>query len=117
MCGFRQLVGRLMARITYIEHDGTEHQVEVKPGLTVMEGAIQNLVPGIEAECGGGCACATCQCYVDAGWADHFPPADAMETDMLSFAPYLLPESRLSCQLKVSKETDGLIVSLPESQY
>jgi len=106
-----------MPRITYIEHDGTEHVVDVKPGLSVMEGAVQNGVPGIEAECGGGCACATCQVYLDPSWADRFPAADEMETEMLSFAPYLQPESRLSCQLRVSDACEGLVVRMPESQY
>ena len=69
-----------MARITYIEFDGTRHEVDVQPGMSVMEGAVQNAVPGIEAECGGGCACATCQVYVEEPWRDHFPPADGTST-------------------------------------
>jgi 2Fe-2S ferredoxin len=106
-----------MAKITFIEFDGTEHLVDAKPGQSVMEAAVGNLVPGIEAECGGGCACATCQVYVDPAWADHFPPAEEMEVDMLSFAPDVQPTSRLSCQLKVSDTSDGLVIRMPESQY
>ena len=106
-----------MPKITYIESDGTEHQVEAPVGYSVMEAAVQNMVPGIEAECGGGCACATCQVYVDEQWASHFPPAEEMETEMLSFAPHVEDNSRLSCQLSITAETDGLVVRLPESQY
>ena len=106
-----------MAKITYIEFDGSAHTVEVAPGLSVMEGAVQNLVPGIDAECGGGCACATCQVYIDSEWQDHFPEAESMEQEMLSFAPFVQPESRLGCQLKVTAESDGLVVRMPESQY
>ena len=106
-----------MAKITYIEFDGTSHTVEVAAGLTVMEGAVQNLVPGIDAECGGGCACATCQVYVDAQWLDHFPAAQDMEQEMLSFAPFVQPDSRLGCQLEVTDQSDGLVVRMPESQY
>lgn len=106
-----------MAKITYIEHNGTEHVVEVSIGLTVMEGARDNNVPGIEADCGGACACSTCHVYVDATWADKLPAKDDMEADMLDFAWQPDAErSRLTCQVKVTDALDGLIVHLPEKQ-
>lgn len=106
-----------MAKITYIEHNGTEHVVTVANGLTVMEGARDNNIPGIEADCGGACACSTCHVYVDPAWADRLPAKDDMEIDMLDFA--FEPDearSRLTCQLKVSDDLDGLIVHMPEKQ-
>ena len=106
-----------MAKITYIEHDGTEHVVEVKPGLSVMEGAIKNNVPGIDADCGGACACATCHCYVDDAWRDKTGEPSAMEESMLDFAENVEPNSRLSCQIRVTADLDGLVVRLPESQH
>ncbi len=106
-----------MAKITYIEHNGTEHVVEVANGLTVMEGARDNNIPGIEADCGGACACSTCHVYVNAEWADKLPAKDAMEDDMLDFAWEPDPAtSRLTCQLKVTDALDGLIVKMPEKQ-
>ncbi len=106
-----------MARITYIEHNGKQHVIEVASGLTVMEGARDNGVPGIEADCGGACACSTCHVYVDPAWADKLPPKDMMEEDMLDFAWQPDPAtSRLTCQLKVSDALDGLVVRLPERQ-
>ena len=106
-----------MSKITYIEHNGTEHVVDVANGLTVMEGARDNNIPGIEADCGGACACSTCHVYVDAGWVEKIPAKDDMETDMLDFA-YEPDEtrSRLTCQLKVTDALDGLIVQMPEKQ-
>lgn len=106
-----------MAKITYIEHNGAEHVVEVATGLTVMEGARDNNVPGIEADCGGACACSTCHVYLHADWVEKVPAKDAMEEDMLDFA-YEPNEttSRLTCQIKVTDELDGLIVNLPEKQ-
>jgi ferredoxin, 2Fe-2S len=106
-----------MAKITYIEFAGAEHPVEVKPGLTVMEGAVRNNVPGIDADCGGACACATCHVYVDEAWADKVGKASAMEESMLDFAEGVQPNSRLSCQIKVTPELDGLVVRMPESQH
>ena len=104
-----------MAKITYIEHNGTEHVVDVANGLTVMEGARDNGIPGIEADCGGACACSTCHVYVHP--ADKLPPIDAMEEDMLDFAYEPDPaRSRLTCQLKVSDALDGLVVQMPEKQ-
>lgn len=106
-----------MAKITYIEHDGTEHVVDVKPGLTVMEGARDNGVPGIEADCGGACACSTCHVYVDPAWVERIPAKDDMEEDMLDFAWQPDPAtSRLTCQIKVTDAMDGLVVRMPERQ-
>jgi 2Fe-2S ferredoxin len=106
-----------LAKITYVEHDGTEHVIDVKPGLTVMEGAVKNNVPGIDADCGGACACATCHVYVDAAWQSKTGDKSAMEESMLDFAENVEANSRLSCQIKVSDDLDGLIVRLPESQH
>lgn len=106
-----------MAKITYIEWNGTRHEVEVRPGMTVMEGARDNGIPGIEADCGGACACSTCHVYVAPEWVDRLPPKDPMEADMLDFAYHPDPErSRLTCQLKVSDAVDGLVVQMPEKQ-
>jgi 2Fe-2S ferredoxin len=106
-----------MTTITYIEHDGTEHVVDVKPGLSVMEGAVKNNIPGIDADCGGACACATCHVYVDEAWKERLGEQSDMEVSMLDFAENVEPTSRLSCQLKVSDALDGLIVRMPESQH
>jgi ferredoxin, 2Fe-2S len=105
-----------MARITYIEHNGTEHVVEVANGMTVMEGARDNGIPGIDADCGGACACSTCHVYVDPAWADKLPAKEDMEIDMLDFAYEPKETSRLTCQLKVSDALDGLVVRMPEKQ-
>ena len=106
-----------MAKITYIEWNGAAHEVEVPNGLTVMEGARDNDIPGIEADCGGACACSTCHVYVDEAWIDRLPPREAMEEDMLDFAWEPDPErSRLTCQLRVTDELDGLVVRMPEKQ-
>jgi 2Fe-2S ferredoxin len=106
-----------MARVTYIEHDGTEHVIDVPLGSSVMEGAIQNDVSGIEADCGGACSCATCHVFVDAAWRDRTGAAEDMETTMLEFVDGANESSRLSCQIRVSDDLDGLIVRLPASQY
>ena len=106
-----------MAKITYIEHNGTQHEVDVAEGLTVMEGAVKNNIPGIDADCGGACACSTCHVYVDPAWLDRLPEKDEMEEDMLDFAYEPDPErSRLTCQLKVTPDLDGLVVQMPEKQ-
>ncbi len=105
-----------MAKITYIEFNGTEHTVDVKPGLSVMEGAVRNNVPGIDADCGGACACATCHVYIDPAWRAATGERSDMEESMLDFADNVKDNSRLSCQIKVSDELDGLIVSTPERQ-
>ena len=106
-----------MAKITYIEFDGTVHTVEVKTGLSVMEGAGKNNVPGIDADCGGACACATCHVYVDEVWREKTGEASAMEESMLDFADEVQPNSRLSCQIRVTDTLDGLVVRLPEAQH
>ena len=106
-----------MAKITYIEFSGVAHTLEVKPGLTVMEGAVKNNVPGIDADCGGACACATCHVYVDPAWTDKTGAPSAMEESMLDFAEAVEPNSRLSCQIKVTEALDGLIVRMPETQH
>ena len=106
-----------MAKITYIEFDGTEHQAEVRNGLSVMEGAIKNNIPGIDADCGGACACATCHVYVDEAWREKVGGPSAMEESMLDFAENVEPNSRLSCQIKVTDALDGLTVRMPESQH
>jgi 2Fe-2S ferredoxin len=106
-----------MAKITYVEFGGKEHVLDVANGLTVMEGARDNGIPGIEADCGGACACSTCHVYVDAAWVERLPKKDAMEEDMLDFAYEPDPvRSRLTCQLKVSDALDGLKVFMPEKQ-
>ena len=106
-----------MAKITYVEFSGKEHVVDVKSGLSVMEGAVKNNIPGIDADCGGACACATCHVYVDQAWVDKTGSQSAMEESMLDFAENVESNSRLSCQIKVTEELDGLIVRLPESQH
>jgi 2Fe-2S ferredoxin len=106
-----------MAKITYIEHDGTEHAIDVKTGLTVMEGAVKNNIPGIDADCGGACACATCHVYVREDWLDKTGSKSAMEESMLDFAESVAENSRLSCQIKVTDALDGLVVTMPESQH
>jgi 2Fe-2S ferredoxin len=105
-----------MAKITYIDKGGTARSVNAEPGATVMETAIRNSIPGIEAECGGACACATCHVYVDEAWAEKVGKAAPMEEDMLDFAFDVRPTSRLSCQIKVSDALDGLVVHTPARQ-
>lgn len=105
-----------MPKITYIENDGTEHVVDAETGSTVMETAIRSMVPGIEAECGGALACATCHVYVDDAWIDRTGTASEMEEDMLDFAFDVRPNSRLSCQIKVTEDLNGLVVRVPETQ-
>ncbi len=105
-----------MAKITFIGSDGTRYDVEAENGSTVMEAAIKNGVPGIEAECGGACACATCHVYVDDGWVPKTGEPEPMEEDMLDFAYDVRPSSRLSCQIRVTDELDGLVVGVPERQ-
>jgi 2Fe-2S ferredoxin len=105
-----------MAHITYIGNDGQTYEVEAVSGSTVMENAIRNDVPGIVAECGGACACATCHVYVDEAWTEIVGRPEPMEEDMLDFASDVRPNSRLSCQIRVRDELDGLIVRVPERQ-
>jgi 2Fe-2S ferredoxin len=105
-----------MPKITYIEHDGTARTVDAEVGATVMETAIRNSVPGIVAECGGACSCATCHVHVDEAWSEKVGPPSPMEEDMLDFAFDVKPTSRLSCQIKVSEALDGLVVRTPTQQ-
>ena len=105
-----------MAKITYIEHNGTNHTVDVQNGLTVMEGAVQNDIPGIDADCGGGMACATCHVYVQDDWYNKLSAKEDGEEDMLDMAFEPKKNSRLSCQLIVSDELDGLVVNIPTRQ-
>ena len=105
-----------MAKITYIEHSGKSHTIQVQNGLTVMEGAVQNNIPGIDADCGGSMACATCHVYVKEEWLNKLPKKEDGEEDMLDMAYEPNKFSRLSCQLIVSDELEGLVVNLPEKQ-
>ena len=105
-----------MPKITYIEHNGKSHTLEVANGLTVMEGAVQNNIPGIDADCGGSCACATCHVYVDEKWFNKLPNKESAEEDMLDMAFEPKSSSRLSCQLTVSDALDGLVVKMPSKQ-
>src|SRR5689334_10139586 len=105
-----------MPKITFIDASGVSHAVEAQDGATVMETAVRNGVPGIEAECGGACACATCHVYVDEAWKAKVGEPSSMEEDMLDFAYDVRPTSRLSCQIKVKPELDGLVVHTPERQ-
>ena len=106
-----------MPKIKYIEHNGKEHEVDVPVGWSVMEGAVKNLVPGIDADCGGACACATCQVYVDPHWLEKLAAKTDMEETMLDFAPAAQPNSRLSCQLRMTEALDGIVLRLPKSQH
>lgn len=105
-----------MTKIVYIESNGTRHEIEAENGYTVMETAIMNGVPGIVAECGGACTCATCHVYVDEDWTDVVGGPSPMEEDMLDFAFEAKPTSRLSCQIRVREELDGLVVHVPSRQ-
>ena len=105
-----------MPKITYIEHSGKSHTIQVQNGLTVMEGAVQNNIPGIDADCGGSMACATCHVYVKEEWFDKLPKKEDGEEDMIDMAYEPNKFSRLSCQLIVSNELEGLVVNLPEKQ-
>ena len=106
-----------MPKIKYIEENGKEHEVEVPVGWSVMEGAVKHLIPGIDADCGGACACATCHVYVDPAWKAKMPPMNDMEETMLDFAQEREATSRLSCQIKVTEAMDGLTVRMPKSQH
>ena len=105
-----------MAKITYIEHNGKEHTIDVQNGLTVMEGAVQNDIPGIDADCGGSMACATCHVYVKDDWYNKLDEKSEGEDDMIDQAYEPKKNSRLSCQIIVSDELDGLEVTTPEKQ-
>eukprot|EP00456_Euglypha_rotunda_P062017 TRINITY_DN52011_c0_g1_i1.p3 TRINITY_DN52011_c0_g1~~TRINITY_DN52011_c0_g1_i1.p3 ORF type:complete len:107 (+),score=18.21 TRINITY_DN52011_c0_g1_i1:89-409(+) len=105
-----------MVRITYVEHSGAEHAVESPVGVSIMEAAKNNMVPGIEADCGGACACATCHVFFDGEWSARVGEPNAQEADMLDVVDERQPSSRLSCQITVSETLDGVIVRLPASQ-
>jgi 2Fe-2S ferredoxin len=105
-----------MPSITYIEFDGTAHVIDVELGTSVMRGAVMNSVPGIDAHCGGACACATCHVYVNPAWLSRTGGPNSSEREMLDLVEHVQPNSRLSCQICVSEELDGLIVQLPEHQ-
>ncbi|OJH34633.1 2Fe-2S iron-sulfur cluster-binding protein [Cystobacter ferrugineus] len=105
-----------MSKIKFIEANGTEHVVEAREGQSVMQSAMDNLVPGIVAECGGFANCATCHVYVDQAWSARLPPPEESETAMIDCAFHVQPNSRLSCQLKVTPALAGLVVRLPISQ-
>ena len=105
-----------MPKVIFIDHDGTRREVEAKKGTTVMEAAVQNMVPGIDADCGGACACATCHVYVAEEWMSKLKGKEDMEDSMLDFAEDVQDNSRLSCQIILSDELDGITVSTPEVQ-
>src|ERR1044072_9776204 len=106
-----------MAKIHFVDHSGEKRTIEIENGATVMEGAIRNAIPGIDADCGGACACATCHVYDDEAWREKVGGPSAMEESMLDFAENVEPNSRLSCQLKVSDALDGLTVRMPANQH
>ena len=105
-----------MPKITYTTHDNQIHTIDIQKGLSVMEGAVQNDIPGIDADCGGGMACATCHVYVNEDWLDKLPAKEDGEEDMLDMAFEPKKNSRLSCQITISNELDGLIVNIPSKQ-
>lgn len=106
-----------MPKITFIEFDGTAHEVDMPAGGSVMEAAVSNNVPGIDADCGGACACATCHVFVGEQWLDKMGERGEMEQSMLDFAENVRLNSRLSCQIPLTEELDGLVVDMPESQH
>ncbi len=105
-----------MVNVKIVTADGSSFDIEAANGTTLMENAVRNSVPGIVAECGGACACATCHVYIDEGWVDRVGPANDIERDMLDFASDVRENSRLSCQIKLSEALDGLMVNVPETQ-
>ncbi len=104
-------------KAVFVEPSGIAHNVMVTEGWSLMEGAVKALVPGIEADCGGACACATCQVVVDNAWAGKLPPKQEMEETMLDFAADVQPNSRLSCQIRMTAALDGIVLNVPKSQY
>ena len=111
------ITGVIMVKIIYIEHDGTEHPVDVDVGTSIMEGAVSNSIPGIDADCGGGCACATCMVFIDDEWKDKISSMSDEEESMLDFHEYKDDSSRLGCQIPITEEFDGLKVKMPPSQH
>ncbi|MDN5862211.1 MAG: 2Fe-2S iron-sulfur cluster-binding protein [Salinisphaera sp.] len=106
-----------MPKITFIDTDGKPHEVDAQVGMTVMEAAVEALVPGIEADCGGNCICATCHVYVDAAWLPQLPAPDEDEQAMIEYTSEPQENSRLTCQLQVTEALDGMVVNVPDSQY
>ena len=106
-----------MPSIRFVENSGKEHVVEARVGVSVMQSATDNMVPGIIADCGGSCSCATCQGYIAEPWASQLPPMQDDENGMLDGSPHRRDNSRLTCQLKVTEAMDGMVVNLPASQY
>ena len=106
-----------MPTVTYIEPNGTQHRIDLPSGISVMRGAVDNDVPAIDADCGGQCACATCHVYVDPEWVPRTGRPGEQEEAMLAFVNDLRPTSRLSCQITVGDELDGLLVRLPDAQH
>ena len=106
-----------MAKITFVDFEGTSREVEANPGGSVMSAAVSNNVPGIDADCGGSCSCATCHVYVDSEWLDKTGDVSAVEEAMLSLSADRKENSRLSCQINITEELDGLVVTTPEFQY
>ena len=111
------ITGVIMVKIIYIEHDGTEHPVDVDVGTSIMEGAVSNSIPGIDADCGGGCACATCMVFIEDEWKDKISSMSDEEESMLDFHEYKEDSSRLGCQIPITEEFDGLKVKMPPSQH
>ncbi len=105
-----------MPKITLIEFNGQDHTIEAETGKSLMQNAIDNMVPGIDADCGGACACGTCHCFIDDAWQASVGEGDAMEESMLGMRPDRADSSRLSCQIQVSDAMDGMVVRLPEFQ-
>ena len=105
-----------MPKINFVDSDGTNREVETKNGTSVMEAAVQNMIPGIDADCGGACACATCHVYVSNDWMDKLKTKDDMEESMLDFAEDVQENSRLSCQILMNDQLDGITVTTPENQ-
>lgn len=103
-------------KASFVQPDGQAQTIEIAEGWSLMEGAVKHLVPGIDADCGGACSCATCQVYVDAAWLEKLPPKSDMEETMLDFAPDVHPESRLSCQLRMTAALDGIVLRVPKAQ-
>ena len=106
-----------MPTVTYIEASGQHHEVKLDSGTNLMQGAVDNMIDGIVAECGGSCSCATCHCYIEESWTAKVEPASEIEKDLLDCVTDQKENSRLSCQINVTDSLDGLVVHLPESQF
>jgi ferredoxin, 2Fe-2S len=106
-----------MPKVTFIAHDGKRYEVQAQAGLSLMRAAVDNDVPGIDGDCGGQCACATCHVFIDPAWVERTGQRTQQENDMLNFAAELRDSSRLACQVQVTAELDGLVVAMPEGQH